>query len=49
MAAENGNMRRFEISDPQRKGIHGEFHFKFGVRLLQGSCDLQEQYEGDKN
>lgn len=48
MAAENGNMRKFEISDPQRKGIHGECHFKTGDHLLQGSCDLQEQQEGDK-
>lgn len=42
MAAENGNMRKFGISDPQRKGNHGECHLKPGDRLLQGSCDLQE-------
>lgn len=48
MAAENGNMRKFGISDPQRKGNQGECPLKPGDHLLQGSCDLQEQYESDK-
>lgn len=33
MAAENGKTGKFEISDPQRKGIHGECNLKSGDHL----------------
>lgn len=42
MAAQSGKMRKFELSDPQRTGIHGECDLKHGDHLLQGSCDLLE-------
>jgi len=41
-------MRKCELSDPHRTGIHGECDLKHGDHLLQGSCDLLEYYESEK-